>query len=554
MKNKTMVLLRTMFKAEDVMGISLEKESRIPPALKYIGLALLLFMAGASFAPLVFELYSPFQMMGMQDFLLKLLLYLSSVMVLFFAFFYVMSVFYFSSDIESYLYLPVKPGSLVLAKFFMVLLYEIVTSIVLFYPSIIAFGIADHQGPAFYVISLITLFFLPVAPLAIMGILCMFLMRFSKLFRNKDRFTLVSSLVGIAVAVGVSNLMQNVTGSTSGELPPLLQEEGPLFTVLAIVFPAVTFMTRAILGSPVDFILYLGITILISAVILFLFSRVGEALYIDGAKGLKESGVKRVVLTERQMAGSLKKRSALLAIASKEMKTLLRTPVYFLNCILMTLILPVFFLLPLFFNSGEITQETGGVSLVELARTYITPEMVTVGIIALMGLYAGINMISATAITREGSNFSFMKYIPVSYRTQLFAKMLPSFLVEAAGLLIVLIPLLVILRPAPLAIVIGLVGGAILALFLNLVMITIDVLKPILNWTSEQKAVKQNFNAAISSMLAAAVSFLPFLIFLFTDIDVRVMVGATILVTAAGSFILIHQLPRIAERSFRTRP
>lgn len=552
--NKTFILFKTMFKAEDIMELNVDKNGKVPSVLKYLGLAAILFLAGASFAPLMFELYPTFQFLGMEDFLLKLVLYLSSLLVLFFAFFYVMSVFYFSSDIENYLYLPVKPSSLVAAKFFMVLMYEVVTSIVLFYPSIIAFGIADHQGPMFFIASFVALIFLPVAPLALMGTLCMVLMRFSKIFRNKDRFTLVSSIVGIVVALSVSNFMQNITGGQDGQLPALLAEQGPMFTVLAIVFPAVTFMSKAILGTPLDFIVNSVITIGISGAILFLFSRVGEILYIDGAKGLKESGVKRIALTERQLSGSIRKRPAVLAIASKEMKTLLRTPVYFINCILLTIILPVIAFLPLFLSSDEIAQETGGVNLLELARTAITSDIVMVAILSIMGLYAGINMISATAMTREGSNFSFVKFIPVSYRTQIFGKMIPSFLVEALGLVIVLVPAIVLLKPDPLAVAIALLVGAILALFVNLLMITIDVMKPILNWTSEQKAVKQNFNAFISSMLSMAISIIPFVVFLTTDIDARVMMGGTLLVAAIGSILLIYLLPGIAERSFKNRP
>lgn len=553
MKNKTLVLLKTMFKAEDALEVNREKQSRIPSALKYIGMGLLLFLAGASFAPLIFEIYPPFQLMGMQDALLRLILYMSSLIVLFFAFFYVMSVFYFSSDIENYLYLPVKPGSLVLAKFFMVLFYEIMTSFFLFYPSLIAFGIADHQGPIYYIISLLSLIFLPVAPLAIGGILCMLLMRFSKIFQNKDRFTLFSSMVSIGLAIGLSSFLQNMNTSSTGELPPLFREEGPLFTTLSVIFPTVTFMSRGILGTPFAFILNLGITLLISGVILLLFSKVGEAFYIDGAKGLKESGVKRVALTERQLEGSLKKRSVLLAIASKEMKMLLRTPVYFMNCILLTIILPLFFLLPLFLDS-DLSQVSGEMNLVEMIRLSIPPAMVTVGIIAAMGFYAGINMISATAITREGANFSFMKYIPVSYRTQIFAKMIPSFLVEALGLLIIFVPLLIILQPNPLAVIIGLIGGSLLALMLNLIMITIDVQKPVLNWTTEQKAVKQNFNAALSTMVAMAVSIGPVMILFLTDISAETLILGIILVAAAVSIILIHRLPRIAQRSFLTKP
>lgn len=554
--NKTLILFKTMFKSEDIMEIGAGKTGgKIKGIFKVIGLMLILLLAGVSFAPLIVELYKPLQPIGMQDSLLRLLLFGASMMVFFFAFFYVMSVFYFSSDIENYLYLPVSPGSIVLSKFFVVMFYEIISTFALFYPSFVAFGYIDKQGFGFYIKALLAMILLPILPLVIMGILCMILMRFSKLFRNKDRFTMVSTLIAIGAALSLNGLMQQLGTTIDGGLPGLLQSSGPMFNILSIVFPTVTLMYQAMIGSLRDLAIYLPLTLLISGIAIFLFYQVGNRLFIDGAKGLKESGMRRKALSVRELSVSTRSNSALLAIAGKELKMILRTPVYFLNCILMSLILPLFFVVPLLFGGqlNELLTELGNMDLTEI-RSYIPPDFVVIGIISIMTFYAGLNLISATAISREGSNFSFMKYIPVPYRTQLLAKIMPAFLVQFVGLLIILIPIGILIQPSFYSVSIGLILGSLLSLLMNLLMITIDVVKPVLNWTSEQRAVKQNFNAIASSMLSIVLAAVPVLLFFFVNVDAKLLFGGMFLVLTALTLFMIHSLPGITERSFRNKP
>lgn len=554
--NKTLILFKTMFKSEDVMELGTAKKvSKVRSIFKMIGLMLVLLLAGVSVAPFVIEIYDPLKMFGMEALVLKLLLFGASMMVLFFAFFYVMSVFYFASDIENYLYLPVKPGTIVLSKFMVVTFYEIVSNFALFFPSFVLFGYLDSQGAAYYVKVVLAMILLPIVPLSIMGILCMVLMRFSKVFRNKDRFTLVSTIFAIIAALTGSGLMQRLGTNPENGLPTLLQNSGPMFNLLSAVFPTVTLMNQAILGGLKEAAIYIPLTLLISGIAVFLFYQAGNLLYIDGAKGLKESGMKRTALSSRQFRDSTRSRSALFAIAMKEMKILLRTPAYFMNCVLVSLILPLFFVFPMVLGGefSNILKELQTMNLAEI-RSYVPQELVVVGIIAAMVFYAGLNMISATAITREGSNFSFMKYIPVPYRTQLLAKILPSFLVQFAGLAILLIPAVILLQPAPLSVALGLLLGTLLSLLMNLSMITVDVLKPVLTWTTEQRAVKQNFNAMVSSMLSIALGAVPVLLYFFVKIDLRILFGALFIVLVVLNALLLRALPGITERSFRNKP
>lgn len=553
--NKTLLLFKTMFRSEDVLEIKSERSGRIKGIFKVLGMLAILLLAGASFAPLITEMYKPLAMFGMEELLLKLLLFGASFIVLIFGFFYVMSVFYYSSDIENYLYLPVKPGSLVLAKFMVVAFYEVLSTLVLFYPSFVAFGIMDSQGGAYYLKTLLALIILPIAPLAIIAILTMILMRFSKIFRNKDRFTLISSLLGIGMALSVSSLMQRLTTGLDNGIPVILQEEGTVFNILSAVFPAATLMHKAIFGSIPIFLLNTALSLAVCAVFIFLFYQIGNLFYIDGAKGLKETGVRRKSLTQKEMTASTRSRSTVLAIASKEMKTLLRTPPYFLNCILVSLIMPLFLFFPLIFGGtlDELTAELGGGNFDQI-RQFITPDMVIVGIMALMAAYAGLNLIAATAITREGSNFSFMKYIPVPYRTQLLGKILPALAVEMAGVLILLIPAVILLRLSIPAVVIGLILGLLLSILLDLGMITLDVIKPVLTWTTEQKAVKQNFNAMVSTFLSMIVGALPVVLYLFVPLDKKILFGLLFVILLLLNALIWQKLPAIAERSFRDKP
>ncbi|NLB22045.1 MAG: hypothetical protein GX833_02125 [Clostridium sp.] len=553
--NKTLILFKTMFRSENLLEIKSEQSSRLKGILKVVGMLAILLLAGASFAPIIVELYTPLAIVGMEPLLLKLLLFSASFIVLIFGFFYVMSVFYYSSDIENYLFLPVLPGSLVLAKFMVVSLYQILSTLVLFFPSFIAFGYMDQQNWTYYFKTLLALIILPIVPLTIIAILCILLMRFSKIFRNKDRFTLFSSLIGITIAISISALMQNLTTGMNNGIPAILQEQGKVFNILSAVFPAATLMHKAIFGGIASFILNTTLSFLICAVFIFIFYQVGNRLYIDGAKGLKETAANRKTLSQQELRSSTRKKSAVIAIASKELKMILRTPAYFLNCVLVSFIMPLFLILPLLFGGTlkELTAELGAGGIEQL-RHMVSPDAFIIGLMALMAFYAGLNLIAATAITREGSNFSFMKLIPIPYRTQLVGKILPALVVQMLGVLILLIPAIILLRPSIQTVLTGFLLGLLLSIFLDFAMITLDVIRPVLDWTNEQKAVKQNFNAMVSTFLSMIVGAIPVVLFIFLPLDPRILFGIFFVVLVILNSIIWYLLPTIAERSFQGKP
>ena len=101
-----------------------------------------------------------------------------------------------------------------------------------------------------------------------------------------------------------------------------------------------------------------------------------------------------------------------------------------------------------------------------------------------MGMLIGcINMISATAISREGSNVMFMKYIPMPLGKQIIAKMNAGIIVSVLTILLLFIIAYILFPMLPILYYIIAFISAIIAIFLgNELCILLDMAHPKLVW------------------------------------------------------------------------
>jgi ABC-2 type transport system permease protein len=113
------------------------------------------------------------------------------------------------------------------------------------------------------------------------------------------------------------------------------------------------------------------------------------------------------------------------------------------------------------------------------------------------------NSVSATAFSRDGQSFFVNKYLPVSYVQIIAAKVVPGTILGIISMLLLCAVLGLVFHPPLQFLVIALLASLPGIVFLNLFGIMIDLRMPKLDWDSEQKAVKQNWNTLFS--LAAVV-------------------------------------------------
>ncbi len=480
-------------------------------------------------------MYKVMSEMGQEGLVLGMGFSITSMTVFFFCIFYVMSVFYFSKDIENLLPLPLKPSEILAAKFTVTLLYEYLTELVFLAPVLISFGVTGNFGIVYYLYSVIVFLVLPLLPLVYASILSMLFMRFTNLAKNRDRFRIVGGVIAMLLAVGINAAVTRFSGSSmsSEQLQQLLDQGNNSYVELITgIFFTNRFAVMALLNSgTLKGLVNLVLFVLICLLFVALFLSFGESMYFKGVVGMSEAYAKRKRFTEEELARSSGQRSAIKAYAMKELKLLFRTPVYFMNCVLMNFIFPVFLILPFITQSDEMPEFQGLSALASSERGSAMTLAIAFGISVFV---TATNGIAASSISREGTNIFVCKYLPISYKTQIMAKVLSSMALGAVGTFSMLVTALLFFRiKIHLVLIIAVVSFLGIA-FSSLAGVLIDLGFPKLVWDNEQKAIKQNFNVVLNMLLSVLMAGIP----IFTSIALKFTLPATFLVIAALFSIL----------------
>lgn len=431
---------------------------------------------------------------------------MTAVIIFLFSIFAIPSVYYFSKDIDHLLVLPIKPEVILTSKLAVCIVYEYLFAAAVLVPMYISFILQIGFSFLSFLCFLIIFFTLPIYPLVLSSVLTMVIMRFVPFFNNRDRFNLIGGIIVVAAALGLSFWMQTMeTEDMSAVLMALMDGNNSLMQFGTMLFPFVPSAALSCFhGDLLQLLLYLGIT----AISLVVFLICGKLLYFKGAIGGSETSHSRHTFDQKQLSES-RHHSVFRTYLIKEFKILFRTPVFFTNCVLTALLMPIILTVAVY-------TSLQGMDL----RAFITPQWLesipnlwcyVLVISFLVGSFmGGINMISSTAISREGTNAYFMKFIPVPVETQAFAKAACGIIISAVSGWLLLIPLHLVLSYPIYLDLIFVVGSLVSVIMTNLFGILIDLLRPKLVWEQEAAAVKQNLNGVISillSFLLAAVCF-----------------------------------------------
>ena len=431
---------------------------------------------------------------------------MTAVIIFLFSIFAIPSVYYFSKDIDHLLVLPIKPEVILTSKLAVCIVYEYLFAAAVLVPMYISFVLQIGLSVLSFLCFLVIFLTLPIYPLVLSSVLTMVIMRFVPFFNNRDRFNLIGGIIVVAAALGLSFWMQTMeTEDMSAVLMALMDGNNSLMQFGTMLFPFVPSAALSCFhGDLLQLLLYLGIT----AISLVVFLICGKLLYFKGAIGGSETSHSRHTFDQKQLSES-RHHSVFRTYLIKEFKILFRTPVFFTNCVLTALLMPIILTVAVY-------TSLQGMDL----RAFITPQLLesipnlwcyVLVISFLVGSFmGGINMISSTAISREGTNAYFMKFIPVPVETQAFAKAACGIIISAVSGWLLLIPLHLVLSYPIYLDLIFVVGSLVSVIMTNLFGILIDLLRPKLVWEQEAAAVKQNLNGVISillSFLLAAVCF-----------------------------------------------
>lgn len=243
-----------------------------------------------------------------------------------------------------------------------------------------------------------------------------------------------------------------------------------------------------------------------------------------------------------------KERNPSAAFCRKEIKTILRSPVYALNCLINILLAPLAAVL--LAREDSVRQILG-----EFIKD---PENIDF-LLAMAGLLIGLglmslNMVPSTSISREGKCVWISEIIPVSLKSQVKGRLAAAvlFYVLSGALFIILFGILLKIN------FLYMIYGFCIILAGSLPYacggLLIDLSHPKLIWDREAEAVKQNFNGMIGMLIAIGMALLymvPFFLYLggiFSQTAVLAGIPVMVLLTVLLSVSLLNKKIKEMER------
>lgn len=504
--NKFFALTKVLLKNTGEALVQKDKK-KLPKTIALLVLMAVAFLPMvAGFVAMAAGSYGSLVSMNQEGFILVLGVSAASLVIFIFGIFYVMSTFYFSMDIEKLLPLPLKPSTILGAKFTVVAIYEYLTELVFLLPIMITFGVMSKAGVVYYLYAILVFLTLPVVPLVIAAFITMVIMRFTPFAKNKDLFNTVAGIFVIILSVGINIFFQRL-GANNQDPEQLLmlmaQGNNSLVDTMSSFIPSAKLAVNALVFSGelkglINILLFLVITIAFLLILLVL----GEALYFKGVIGITQSSSKRKKLSSEEFEESTTQSSAIKSYLFKELRILFRTPAYFMNCVLISFLFPVILMVPIF-SQPDAMQGLKEVRAVVNAGNL--PGFIIAAAFGIMMFIAVANPTSCTAISREGQNIFVCKYLPISYKKQLIAKALSSILLNLIGIGLMIVAAMVIIIPPVYLLVQVVVLGILITIFDAFIGLLVDLSFPKLQWDNEQRAVKQNMNVLIVMFLGFAI-------------------------------------------------
>ena len=438
------------------------------------------------------------------------------------------NILYFTKDNEYLLPLPLKPYQIILARTNVMLIVEYAIIFLLGLIPLVMYGILTGAGAIYYIAMLFAIILLPILPVLLISIIVMIIMSFARLTKNRNRFQLIASLLVLAIILIFSTSMSGVKQNISNEeMAQMLVQANGMIDIVKGYIPTVDYLIEALTtNSLFTMIIEVLKALAITIIGFILYMLIAQKIYFKGLVGnLFGGGAKS---TNKQINQNQYKNSKLYkSYVGKEFKSMIRTPVFLMQCLLPAVLIPIVMIVVSF--AGINSEENGFQELSQmLSSMQLNSFMVVCVILGIIQFFTMFIYVSITAVSRDGENAVFMKYIPVSLYKQYIYKIIPNILMNIITIVVTLAIAQYIVHLPISTLILLFIVSTIIAVLQSILMIIVDLKRPKLNWDSEYAVVKQNFNL-IFPMIFSMINIAIIVVAVCLLKDINVYLGLAIL-------------------------
>ena len=517
----TKIFLKNSFSNMDArMGISTKSKSKILIyGILFLYFAGLIIFLGYNLLDGLIAIHQETIFVGMILFMIFGLAIIQTV-------FSSINILYFTKDSEYLLPLPLKPYQIILARTNVMLIAEYLIIFLLGFIPLVMYGILTGAGIIYYVTMILAVILVPILPVLMISMLVMFVMSFARLTKNRNRFQLFATLlvlaIIIALSISTSGMKQDLTNEEMAQM--VVQANGMIELVKGYV-PTVDYLMEALTTNSlfitiVEVLKTLGITI----VGFILYMLIAQKIYFKGLVGNLFGGgasSSNKEINQKEYRNSKLYKS----YVGKEFKNMARNPVFLMQCLIPAVLIPIIMVVVVYagLNSDGMGLEQITQMVQQMPTNTFFIACIILGVIQFFTMFI---YISITAISRDGENAVFMKYIPVSLYKQYMYKIIPNIIMNIVTIIITLGMAEYLLNLPVITLIALFVVATIMGILQSIAMIIVDLKRPKLNWDSEYAVAKQNLNLVFPALLAMInIAIMVGLVFLLKHINVYIGVG-----------------------------
>lgn len=421
---------------------------------------------------------------------------------------------YYSNDISILLPLPIKKSEILFSKMIYNSIVLLPTAIVMVLPFLIRYGIFYDKSVYFYIKFILAFLAHNMIVIAVFTFVVILLMSvINKNARAKNALQFLGTMLLMVLMFGIS-YFSNMNGGGEGIPTSVAQGIADKMESIINIVPSIKGIDE-ILGRE---LIYLPVLIVVAIALTYLVSAFSGGLLTKGVLN-NQQVVKRRKLSLSERSNVFKRESHFKILYMKDLKDILKTPVYATNTLMMGLIIPIAFAIPLFAQKDSLQ----GIEMIPQFLTSLEQAIskeslftyILLGVLAILMFTssAGINT-AGSSLTREGKQMWLMQVLPISPRDQVLSRVSSAFTVYLISLIPITLLIFILFKPAlylALAYILAVIAVGMLVTNAGLMK---DIAKPKLDWDTPQKAMKSNFSLVVltyaTMILAGLIGFMTY--------------------------------------------
>lgn len=429
-------------------------------------------------------------------------------------------------DYDTLMSLPIKTGSIILSKFSILYIGNLVSTMSFMIPSVIVYCHYSYIRNEFFLIFGILLLLFPIIPVILSTVVSIVVSFFSYNLRNRKVFNTLVTFLFMAFVIFMTDLVVKPDSINKSVINGMVN--------ISKFFPLSKIFTESLVEyNIVSLSLFVLISFLICALFIALIYKKYKNIHLI---------VTTHKVSSRTKQGSNEVNSQLKALFYRELKKYIITPVYMINTLMgpLTLMLICIFLQFLFKVQVE---ELLSIDLDVHAISIKTIISIIFSIIYC--IFLSTSSTTSCSISIEGKNYWILQSSPVSYKNVFNSKILLNVLVNSIIMIVSDIFFSIAFRLTFFDILSFIIIQFSFMLFISVLGILVNLKLPKMEWQNESVVVKQSASVLVSVLLGllgvaiiVASIIASFLFFVFIHMSIILSMFLSVLVSSVIMLII----------------